>query len=361
MKLIGKLGLVLVVWVALVFAQSNTIDQIVGNFPLTDITGTQWIVYDHADPTNRWCDESQAASLTMQFGTGIFWSADVGLNFPPPVPAPGDTLGIIGSYDPEYATSPGTYGDNINHKGYYWIYSEHLTSSTDNHWMTDTLRPLPKPSVAQDSLGDSVQISIKNPDETRYAGQTSYDVLGYDLWMDSTGTGTPNSYDVYIGFYPKLGGAGEYSLLKYNPGDFLSQGLVTYETLHAYYLVAAPGFATDADDGHMTAYMSENSNLTEVVSIAEQKDILPTRMVLTAAPSITRNRSAINYALTKTTAVTITIYNASGQIVSTLVDGMQVAGEHTVMFDGTEMPSGVYFCRLKTPDARLSTKLTVLR
>jgi serine protease AprX len=65
--------------------------------------------------------------------------------------------------------------------------------------------------------------------------------------------------------------------------------------------------------------------------------------------------------LTKTTPVTITIYNASGQVVSTLVDGVQAAGEHSVMFDGTETPSGVYFCQLKTPDAQLQTKLTVLR
>ena len=359
MKLMGKLGLVLVVWVALVFAQSNTIDQIVTNFPSTDITGTGWIVYDHASPLSRSTTESDATALTFPYLSGIFWSIDVGNNFPPPPPVAGDMLGIIGSYDPQYAASPSTYGDNASHKGYYWLYSEELLSGTDNHWLTDTCRALPKPAVAQSFRGDTVEVSIQNPPETRYTGQTSYDVLGYDLWCDPTGTGTPNSYTLYIGFFPVQGGAGDYSILEYDPDSFFTAG--TYETYHAYYLVAAPGFTTDADDGHMTYYLSENSNLAEIVGIAEQKETTPTRMSLAAAPSITRGRSAINYALTKTTAVTITMYNATGQIVSRLVDGVQAAGEHTVMFDGTDMPTGVYFCQLMTPDEELQSKLTVLR
>ena len=360
MKSIGRIGVVLVVWVALVFAQSNTVDQLVANWPNAAITGTHWTVYDHAAPSTRWTDESDAAALSMYFAGSLFWSGDAGLNFPPPVPAPGDMLGIIGSFDPEYADNPSGYGDNAAHKGYYWLYSEALVSYTDNHWLTDTARALPKPSVAQSFRQDSVEVSIQNPAETRYTGQTSYDALGFDLWSDTTGTGTPNSFDLYLGFYPLVGNAGEYTLIQYWPGDFYATG-GTYQTYHAYYLVAAPGFTTDEDDGHMTAYMSENSNLAEIVGIAEQKDAVPMHMSLNAAPSITRNRSVLSYALTKTTPVTITIYNASGQVVSTLVDGVQTAGEHSVMFDGTDAPSGVYFCQLKTPDAQLQTKLTVLR
>jgi len=359
MKLMAKLGLVFVVWVALVSAQSNIVDQIVGNFPSTNLTGTGYIVYDHASPLTRSTNESDVTALIFPWLSGIFWSIDIGNNFPPPTPAPGDMIGVIGCYDPQYAASPGTYGNNASHKGYYWLYSEELISYTENHWMTDTCRALPKPAVAQGTAGDSVEISIQNPRETRYTGQTSYDVLGYDVWCDTTGTGTPSSYDLYIGFFPVQGGGGQYSLLKYWPADYFAD--LSYDCYHAYYLVAAPGFTTDADDGHSTYYLSENSNLTEIVGIAEQKDEIPTNMSIYAAPSITRNRSAINYALTKTTMVSITIYNASGQVVSILVDGVQAAGEHTVMFDGHDMPSGVYFCQLMTPDAQLKAKLTLLR
>jgi hypothetical protein len=363
MKLMGKLGLVLVVWVALVFAQSNTVDQIVSSWPSTVVTGTHWTVYDHANPSARWTDEADPAALSMMFGTSMFWSSDPGLNFPPPIPAAGDTLGIIGSFDPQYAASPGTYGSNAAHKGYYWVYSEQLTSSTDNHWMTDTCRALPKPAAAQGSKGpqDSVEVSIQNPAETRYAGQTSYDVLGYDLWVDTTGTGTPDAYasGIHLGFYPVLGTAGQYTLIKWWPADYFAEE--TYTCYHAYYLVAAPGFTTDQEEGHSTAYLSENSEATAIVGIAELKDAIPMHMSLNAAPSITRDRAVLSYALTKTTPVTVTIYNASGQVVSTLIDGVQAAGEHSVMFDGTDAPSGVYFCQLKTPDAQLQTKLTVLR
>ena len=363
MKLMGKLSLVFVVWVALVFAASNIIDQIVENFPSTTLTGTGYIVYDHASPLARSTNESEPTALIFPWLSGIFWSIDIGNNFPPPTPAPGDMIGVIGSYDPQYAASPGTYGDNASHKGYYWLYSEELISYTENHFLTDTCRALPKPAVAQGTRGpqDSVEVSIQNPPETRYTGQTSYDVLGYDLWVDTTGAGTPNKYGtgIYLGFYPVQGGAGAYTLIKWWPADYFPDEIKT--CYHAYYLVAAPGFTADQEEGHMTYYLSENSNVADIVGIAEQKDATPVRMSLLTAPSITRDRAAINYALTKTTAVTITVYNASGQVVSTLVDGVQAAGEHSVMFDGTDMPSGVYFCQLMTPDAQLEAKLTVLR
>ena len=36
-----------------------------------------------------------------------------------------------------------------------------------------------------------------------------------------------------------------------------------------------------------------------------------------------------------------------GKEVATLVDGTQAAGHHDLKFDVTNLPSGVYFCRLQ--------------
>lgn len=353
---------IVLAWVVFISAQSNTVDQIVANYPLPDTTGTHWILYDHAAPSTRWTDESDPAALTMTFGTSLFWSSDPGLNFPPPIPAPGDTLGIIGSYDPEYATSPGTYGYNFDHKGYYWLYSEELTSYTDNHWMTDTLRPLPMPVVWKNMAGDSLTVSINNPAETRYSGQTTYDVLGYDLWADSTGSGTPNSYDVHIGFFPVLGGQGDYTLFTYYGYDFYQQGQ-GYILYHAYRLVAGPGFTSEQEPGHMTHYVSENSNDMWFgdIGIDEKQGVKESLPMLFAWPNPFTRNTQISFTLAKTSPVSITVHDVSGQLVSTLVDEKKPAGEHTVLFDGRGLAGGVYFYTLETPERRLTDKLLLIR
>jgi len=100
----SNISSVVLVWMTLVSAESTIVDQIVHDFPILDTTGTHWIIYDVTDPQNRWTDEDDLGALTIQFGTGIIWIADVGLNLPLPAPAPGDTLVIVGSWD--YSQTP---------------------------------------------------------------------------------------------------------------------------------------------------------------------------------------------------------------------------------------------------------------
>lgn len=48
--------------------------------------------------------------------------------------------------------------------------------------------------------------------------------------------------------------------------------------------------------------------------------------------------------------VSLEVYDPSGQVVETLVDGTLPAGTHRVTFDGSDLPSGLYFYRLKAAD-----------
>ena len=43
----------------------------------------------------------------------------------------------------------------------------------------------------------------------------------------------------------------------------------------------------------------------------------------------------------------LTVYNALGQVVTSLVNREEQAGYHEVKFDGSNLASGVYFCRLQ--------------
>jgi photosystem II stability/assembly factor-like uncharacterized protein len=56
----------------------------------------------------------------------------------------------------------------------------------------------------------------------------------------------------------------------------------------------------------------------------------------------------INYQLPTGNYVTIKVYNILGEEIATLVDGMQDAGYKSVMFDGSNLSSGIYFVRMNS-------------
>ncbi|HWA07243.1 MAG TPA: T9SS type A sorting domain-containing protein [Ignavibacteria bacterium] len=58
----------------------------------------------------------------------------------------------------------------------------------------------------------------------------------------------------------------------------------------------------------------------------------------------------INYILKNSTSVKITVYDRLGREVVVLVDENQSEGEHSVTFNASNLPSGVYFYRIKTPE-----------
>jgi hypothetical protein len=63
--------------------------------------------------------------------------------------------------------------------------------------------------------------------------------------------------------------------------------------------------------------------------------------------------TVINYYLNYSTQVTLKIYNLSGQVIETLVDGFQAAGEHEISWQPEGLSGGIYFCRLQAGDPLL--------
>jgi photosystem II stability/assembly factor-like uncharacterized protein len=57
--------------------------------------------------------------------------------------------------------------------------------------------------------------------------------------------------------------------------------------------------------------------------------------------------TVISYELSVGGEVSLKVYNVLGQVVATLIDETQPAGSYSVRFDGSNLPSGVYFYRLQ--------------
>ena len=55
------------------------------------------------------------------------------------------------------------------------------------------------------------------------------------------------------------------------------------------------------------------------------------------------------------------IYNLGGQLIETLVDGHQDIGEHKLVWDASEVSSGLYFYKLTTGDFTETKRMMLVK
>jgi flagellar hook assembly protein FlgD len=85
-----------------------------------------------------------------------------------------------------------------------------------------------------------------------------------------------------------------------------------------------------------------------------------------AYPNPSTGHAVIGYQLPRPDRVELRVYNISGQLVRTLVDGNLPAGRHQARWDGRDQSgktaaSGVYMYRLVTPNYSQTGKLSLVR
>jgi serine protease AprX len=78
-------------------------------------------------------------------------------------------------------------------------------------------------------------------------------------------------------------------------------------------------------------------------------------------PNPFNSGTAIQYDIPLADRVRISVYNTIGQLVAVLADDVQDAGSHTVLFQASGLPSGVYFYRLSTSSFTSTKKMILLR
>jgi hypothetical protein len=72
-------------------------------------------------------------------------------------------------------------------------------------------------------------------------------------------------------------------------------------------------------------------------------------------------RTTIPYDLPESMQVEIFVVNALGRRVATLVDGLQGAGRHSIVWPASSMPSGLYFVHLRTAQSAETAPLVIAR
>lgn len=72
-------------------------------------------------------------------------------------------------------------------------------------------------------------------------------------------------------------------------------------------------------------------------------------------------KTRIDYTTDGTSLVNLSVYNVLGQKVATLVNGKENAGSHYAVFDGKNLPSGIYFYVLKAGNNITTKKMMLLK
>lgn len=69
----------------------------------------------------------------------------------------------------------------------------------------------------------------------------------------------------------------------------------------------------------------------------------------------------ISYELPQESRVELKIYNVLGKEIITLKDGVEAPGRHEIKFDAAALPSGIYFCTLKSGSFAKTEKMILLK
>lgn len=114
-------------------------------------------------------------------------------------------------------------------------------------------------------------------------------------------------------------------------------------------------------EGAPLSAVAEAGAVTEKIEGPLQAD-LPAEVVLEGArPNPTSSFTAIRYGLPAAARVRLRLYDVTGRLVATVVDGERGAGYHEAVVEGDPLPSGAYLYRLEAGGRVLTGRLTIAR
>ena len=102
-------------------------------------------------------------------------------------------------------------------------------------------------------------------------------------------------------------------------------------------------------DGSQPLLETIHEEINEPVNIDLAKSPEPKKYKLfNNYPNPFNASTKIDFRLKKATKVQVNIYNIKGELVQSLIDGYKPAGFHSLSWNASELPSGVYFYKIKT-------------
>ena len=115
--------------------------------------------------------------------------------------------------------------------------------------------------------------------------------------------------------------------------------------------------------------MNQSTEIIELIlvdangeSIMASIDILPNAVSLKGNfPNPFNPETSISYTLSHDSQVMLSVYDLSGRLVETLVEGQQYPGEFLVSWSAHSLPSGMYIARLMVDGESFTQKMMLMK
>ncbi|MBU0691657.1 T9SS type A sorting domain-containing protein [bacterium] len=122
------------------------------------------------------------------------------------------------------------------------------------------------------------------------------------------------------------------------------------------------GFADFDNDGDMDIFTDNDVWISLSPSPSSEDFVLhPSSFSLSAYPNPFNPTTTIRFNLPDAGKVSLDVFNIQGRQVESLLNQPMTAGEYSVTFDGSALPSGVYFANLTTTGQTAAHKLLLLK
>jgi hypothetical protein len=142
-------------------------------------------------------------------------------------------------------------------------------------------------------------------------------------------------------------------------GDYSYLGYLGYYPATIFSQDAFP-FSKSGDDGSGDWGIGW-ANTGEAFAVPMAAELPTACRLYPAHPNPFNPSMAISYQLSTSGRVSLKIFDISGRLVATLVDGWREAGVHEVTFVGSALPSGIYIYRITAGSWSSSEKIILLK
>ena len=167
----------------------------------------------------------------------------------------------------------------------------------------------------------------------------------------SNTTNIPGNYK--LKYYPPGLPAG----MNFSPAGFLSGTPLEAEKEWPLKVTVTDSYNTNVTKEFVFSTKTNSINDTENMTVSLKQNY----------PNPFNPVTTINYSVgvslvgTQGLPLQLSVYNANGQLVKTLVDGKKKAGSYSVKFDGSDLNSGIYFYKLKAGNNILTNKMILIK
>jgi len=128
-------------------------------------------------------------------------------------------------------------------------------------------------------------------------------------------------------------------------------------------LSTAPGTTNDFIPSGASQWGRFSIAMSSVITAIHQfgNEVPTSYGLLQSYPNPFNPATIISYMIPKTSKVSLKVYDMKGQLVATLFDGMQNAGNYITTFNGSNLASGVYFYRLVSDNFSETKKMMLVK